>query len=103
MTSLDDDRLIQLADIFHLMGEPNRLRMMVACRDEPVSVGDMADRLGLSTSLVSQHLRLLKAARLLVSERRGKQVFYRAADHHVRGVLSDMLAHLDEPGHDGTA
>ena len=34
MTSSDDDRLIQLADIFHLMGEPNRLRMMVACRDE---------------------------------------------------------------------
>ena len=103
MTSSDDDRLIQLADIFHLMGEPNRLRMMVACRDAAVSVGDIADRLGLSTSLVSQHLRLLKAARLLVSERRGKQVFYRAADHHVRDVLTDMLDHLDEPGHDGAA
>lgn len=97
MTVEEDDRIAQLADVFHLMGEPNRLRMVLACLDEAVSVGTMADRLGLSTSLVSQHLRLLKAARLLTSERRGKQVFYRAADHHVRSVLRSMVDHVSEP------
>lgn len=103
MATVDDDRIAQLADVFHLMGEPNRLRMVLACLDEPVSVGDMAGRLGLSVSLVSQHLRLLKAARLLSSERRGKQVFYRAADHHVRSVLRGMVEHVSEPEDGGGA
>ena len=94
---LDDDRTVQLAETFHLMGEPNRLRMVFACLDEAVSVGDMAARLRLSPSLVSHHLRLLRAARLLAGERRGKQVFYRAADDHIRSVLKDMAAHVTEP------
>lgn len=97
MAILDDERLARLTDVFRLMGEPNRLRLMMACLDEPVSVGDLAARLGLSNSLVSHHIRLLKAARLLVGERRGKNVFYRAADDHVRTVLRDMVDHIDEP------
>ena len=97
MTTLTDDQAIQLAEMFHLMGEPNRLRIVFACLDEAVCVGDMATRLGLSASLVSHHLRLLRAARLLAAERRGKQVFYQAADDHVRCVLKDMVAHVDEP------
>jgi ArsR family transcriptional regulator, lead/cadmium/zinc/bismuth-responsive transcriptional repressor len=101
MIPVDDDRIAQLADVFHLMGEPNRLRMVLACLDDAVSVGAMATRLGLSASLVSQHLRLLKAARLLSSQRRGKQVFYRAADHHVRSMLHNMVDHVSEPENGG--
>jgi len=59
-------------------------------------VGDMADRLGLSGSLVSHHLRLLRAARLLQAERRGRQVFYVVGDAHVRSMLTDMSDHVTE-------
>ncbi|MGD8574200.1 MAG: transcriptional regulator, partial [Gammaproteobacteria bacterium] len=52
--------------------------------------------LQLSPSLASHHLRLLKAARLMRSERRGKQVFYQAADDHVRNMLADMVEHTRE-------
>ena len=96
--SLTDDAAIQLAEMFHLMGDPNRLRIVFCCLDEAVSVNDMAGRLGLSGSLVSHHLRLLKAARLLRSTRNGKQVFYQAADDHVRSVLKDMADHIQEEG-----
>jgi ArsR family transcriptional regulator, lead/cadmium/zinc/bismuth-responsive transcriptional repressor len=97
MPTLDEDTAVQLAEVFHLIGDPNRLRIVFACLDEPVCVSDMAARLGLSPSLVSHHLRLLRAARLLGSERRGKQVFYRAADEHIRSVLRDMAEHVEEP------
>ena len=93
---LDDDKTVQLAEMFHLMGDANRLRIVFACLNEPVSVGAMAARLGLSPSLVSHHLRLLRAARLLGADRRGKQVFYRAADDHIRSVLRDMADHVRE-------
>jgi ArsR family transcriptional regulator, lead/cadmium/zinc/bismuth-responsive transcriptional repressor len=42
-------------------------------------------------------LRLLRAARIVKSERQGKQVFYTAADKHISGVLADMLEHIAEP------
>lgn len=87
----------ELAATFRLMGDPSRLRIVFACLDEPACVSEMAQRLGLSASLVSHHLRLLRAARLLRAERRGRQVFYRAADEHVRRVLKDMAEHVDEP------
>ena len=46
---------------------------------------------------MSHHLRLLRAARLLKSGRRGKQVFYSIPDCHVREMLTNMIEHLVEP------
>ena len=70
-----EDAVVQLADLFRLMGDPTRLRIILVCLDEAISVGEIAERLSLSPSLVSHHLRLLKAARILRAERRGKQIF----------------------------
>ncbi len=92
-----EDTVVQLADMFRLMGDPTRLRIILVCLDDPISVGDIASRLALSPSLVSHHLRLLKAARVLRAKRHGKQIFYSALDDHVRCVISDMVAHVGEP------
>jgi DNA-binding transcriptional ArsR family regulator len=64
---------------------------------QPTAVGDIAHRLELSDSLVSHHLRLLRAARIVKSERAGKQVFYSVADHHISELLTNMLEHMAEP------
>lgn len=90
----------ELADLFQLMADANRLRIILTVIDSERSVSDIAASLSLSQPLVSHHLRLLRAARILRSERRGKQVFYAAADDHIRCVIEDMLTHIDEPNHD---
>ena len=87
----------QLADLFTMLGDVTRLRIILECLAEPISVGEIADRLGLSYSLVSHHLRLLRVARLLRSERKGKQMFYSPLDNHVQCVIDDMLIHVAEP------
>ena len=92
-----DDDIPQLADLFSLMGDTSRLRIILCCLHEPISVSDIAESTKLSQSLVSHHLRLLKAARMVRAERRGKQIFYVAADHHVQCVIEDMVAHIAEP------
>ena len=92
-----EETVVQVADVFRLMGDPTRLRVILICLIEPISVGDIAERLALSPSLVSHHLRLLKAARVLRGERRGKQIFYSALDEHIRCVTEDMVAHVGEP------
>ncbi|MEX2641914.1 MAG: metalloregulator ArsR/SmtB family transcription factor [Acetobacterales bacterium] len=91
-----DDAVIELAEMFRLMSDPTRLGIILTCLNRKVSVGDMAARLGLSPSLVSHHLRLLRAARLLQAERQGRQVFYLVADPHVRSMLTDMVDHVVE-------
>lgn len=93
---VDHDRAPELADLFRLLGDPSRLRIVIACLDAPVAVGAIAEGLGLSLSLVSHHLRLLRAARLVRGLREGKQVFYQVVDHHVRGMITDMLEHIAE-------
>jgi DNA-binding transcriptional ArsR family regulator len=91
------DTIAPLAELFRLLGDPTRLRIVLACVDERRAVGAIAERLGLSPSLVSHHLRLLRAARIVRAERQGKQVFYRAADSHISAMLAGMLEHVAEP------
>jgi ArsR family transcriptional regulator, lead/cadmium/zinc/bismuth-responsive transcriptional repressor len=98
---LKPDQTAQLAETFGLLADPTRLGIVVACMGEEISTGAIAERLNLSASLVSHHLRLLKAARMLRAERRGKQVFYTLADACVRDVLATMARHLFGHGHGG--
>jgi len=95
-TILSDDHAVALADLFRLLGDPTRLRIVVSCLRTPLAVSDIADRLGLSVSLVSHHLRLLKGARLVRADRQGKQVYYEADDAHVRRMIEDMVSHVAE-------
>ena len=95
-TTLESGRAVRMAEMFRLLGEPNRLSLVYACLEQPQSVQALAQQIDISMSLASHHLRLLRSARLLRAERRGKQVFYVAADAHVRRVLRDMVDHSDE-------
>ncbi len=98
-----DGSVSELADLFRLLGNSTRLRIVLACLEGPVAVHDLASRHDLSSSLVSHHLRLLRAARIVKADRQGKQVFYAAADQHISRVLTDMLEHIVEAHPDGVA
>ena len=91
------DRSTELAELFRLLGEPNRLRLVVACLDRARTVGELTEEVGISQSLVSHHLRLLRAARLLRQKRQGKNVFYDLPDCHVATMLTNMIDHVLEP------
>lgn len=94
--SLPADVVEPLAETFHLLGEPNRLRLVLACRDAAENVGTLAAQAGMSASLASHHLRLLRASRILRAERHGREVRYALADAHVRALVENMLVHLGE-------
>ncbi len=91
-----EDQTIEMAEMFRLMGDATRLRIILACREKPAFVNELAERLGSSQSLISHHLRLLRAARILKAERHGKQVFYSLADEHIRSMIADMVHHVGE-------
>jgi len=92
--ALNEDQAAELADVFRMLGDANRLRIAARCLGEPLCVGDIAERVGLSPSLVSHHLRVLRAARFVKARKQGKQVFYVATDDRVRCIIRDMVVHV---------
>ncbi|MEM6323530.1 MAG: metalloregulator ArsR/SmtB family transcription factor [Pseudomonadota bacterium] len=93
-TDLHIDQTSELASTFGLLADPTRLSIVIACMEQKRSAGEIAETLGSSASLTSHHLRLLRSARILKSERRGKQIFYTMADDCVRRVLEIMIEHV---------
>ena len=91
-----DSQITIIAETYRLLGDPTRLRVLLACLDGPIAVGDIAQAIDASPSLVSHHLRLLRAARLVRGIRKTRQVFYEAADDHIRDMLADMIDHACE-------
>jgi DNA-binding transcriptional ArsR family regulator len=96
MSLPEENHITVIAETYRLLGDPTRLKVLLTCLDAPIAVGDIARATGASQSLVSHHLRLLRAARLVRGTRRNKQVFYEAADHHIARMLTDMIAHAME-------
>ncbi|MCP4640663.1 MAG: helix-turn-helix transcriptional regulator [bacterium] len=92
--SLSEEEQARLSELFRLLGEPSRLRILMACRDGARCVCQLATEAGLSQSLASQHLRLLRSGGLVKATRNGKRVHYRIADEHVDGLLLDMITHV---------
>jgi len=92
----DDHHITVIAETYRLLGDPTRLKVVLTCLDGPIAVGDIAKTTGASQSLVSHHLRLLRAARLVRGTRKNKQVFYEVEDDHIARMLADMLAHAEE-------
>ena len=89
-----DRDVVDLADVFSLLGEPGRLRLLVALLEAgELCVCDLAAVTGMSESAVSHALRLLRAHRVVSVSRRGRMAFYRLDDGHVRMLLDLGLTH----------
>ncbi|MGB8943778.1 MAG: metalloregulator ArsR/SmtB family transcription factor [Streptomyces sp.] len=77
---LDEDQAAELAPVFKALGDPVRLRLlsMIASREGgEICVCDLTPAFDLSQPTISHHLKLLKQAGLIASERRGTWVYYR--------------------------
>ena len=92
----DREDVSRIARMFKLLGDPTRLSLLLHCLETPRAVSELAEDLGLSLPLTSHHLRLLRAAGLVDSDRAGRRVLYRPADEHVRHMLVDITDHVSE-------
>jgi len=90
-----DADVIDLADVFGLLGDPGRLRLLTALLEGgELCVCDLAASTSMSESAVSHALRLLRAHRVVEVNRRGRMAYYRLADGHVRMLLDLGLTHI---------
>jgi DNA-binding transcriptional ArsR family regulator len=87
------DELADAAEVFGLLADPGRLRLLAILRVGSASVGELASRAGLSESATSHALRLLRAHRVVQVRRDGRLAIYRLADSHVQVLLDMALEH----------
>ena len=85
-----------VADVFKLLGDPTRVRVVDAHSHGERCVCDLAELVGISESALSHQLRLLRAARLVQVRRAGRLAYYSLDDHHVVGLLHDTRKHVEE-------
>jgi DNA-binding transcriptional ArsR family regulator len=100
-----DSGLVEVAaELFSLLSDATRLRIILALRDEELSVNHLADIVDKSPAAVSQHLAKLRWARMVVARQDGTRVFYRLANEHAHRIVVDAIfqaehAVEDEPAH----
>ncbi len=93
---LDEDVLFDLAELFKIFGDSNRIRILYALSDTELCVSDIAQVLNLSASAVSHQLRILKSSKLVRCRREGKIIFYMLDDEHVSDIINLGLEHVIE-------
>ena len=91
-----DGLLLKMSNIFQVLRDPTRLKMILALEMEELCVCDIAALTGLSQSSVSHHLQTLRQMNLVNYRREGKMAIYSLADKHVSAILTIARDHARE-------
>ncbi|MDP9233291.1 MAG: metalloregulator ArsR/SmtB family transcription factor [Actinomycetota bacterium] len=84
------------SELLKVLTAPVRLALVEILAGGPRCVHELVDALSVTQPLVSQHLKVLRAARIVSTSRRGREVVYRLEDEHVHGIITELLAHARE-------
>ena len=93
---ISDRELDRLSLTYKVLGDPSRLKIVMALRNVEMCVCDLAAFTGLSESAVSHQLRRLKDLSLVKSRREGQIIYYALDDDHVSGLLEIGMEHVRE-------
>ncbi len=92
----DMNTLYELSDFFKVMGDSTRIQLLWALEESEMCVGDLAVLLNMTKSAVSHQLKVLRTAKLVRAQKKGKNVYYALSDRHVYTILQMALEHVCE-------
>lgn len=85
------------AGMLSALANPKRLMLLCVLLEREMSVGDLAEQVGLSQSALSQHLARMRLQGIVEARREGQSVYYRVADPAVREVIATLYRHYCAP------
>ncbi len=104
-----DSAYVDLAtEVFSLLADPTRIRIILALREGELAVGDLAERVGKSPTSVSQHLAKLRWGRVVAARQEGTRALYSLVDSHARQLVQQAVFQAEhavdeQPRHHGVA
>src|SRR5450759_701555 len=90
-TALDDEQVLLAVEVFHMLADPTRVRLLWALLDGELPVNELAAQVGKPAPSVSQHLAKLRLARLVRTRRVGTSVYYRIENQHIAQLVTCLL------------
>jgi DNA-binding transcriptional ArsR family regulator len=87
-----------IAEVFRVLSDPTRVAIVHALSLAELCNCDLATILGLTESAVSHQMRELRLMKIVSAEKRGRMVYYRLTDTHIRHIFEDTLRHVQENG-----
>ena len=94
--ALTEEVVLSLAQLFKTIGDPSRLRILMALEEQEMCVCDLAALLTISESAVSHQLRLLRTMGFVKNRREGPVLYYSLDAPHIRVLLATALEHTGE-------
>ena len=88
--------LATAGDLLRALSAPVRIAIVVQLCESSRCVHELVDSLDLPQPLVSQHLRILKAAGVVAGERAGREVHYHLVDRHLADIVVAAVTHAAE-------
>lgn len=95
---LDDDQVGLIVEVFRMLSDATRVRLLWALADRELSVSDLAETVAKPGPAVSQHLAKLRMARLVRTRREGTTIFYSLENDHVRQLVTDAVYNAEHAG-----
>ena len=90
------ERLDRLGELFQVLSDPSRLRIIQSLEKQELCVSDIVERTEISQPAVSHQLRILRQMDIVRTQRAGRKIFYRIADGHMFSIIRDGIDHLKE-------
>jgi DNA-binding transcriptional ArsR family regulator len=91
LTDLEAQRI---AELFSVLGDTSRVKIIAALLNGPMNVQALADAVGITPSAISHHMRSLRQLQLVRSLKQGRQVFYSLDDEHVEELFLRGIDHV---------
>jgi ArsR family transcriptional regulator len=92
---IDEHTASHLAELFSALSDPTRVRIIELLLVRELSVGSIAEQLGMTESAVSHQLRGLRLQRIVRARKQGRQVFYCLDDEHMAELFRLGLEHME--------
>lgn len=80
-----------LARFGHALSDPTRTRILLSLRRSPGYPSDLADQIGVTRQILSNHLACLRGCGLVVAVPEGRRSRYELADPRIGAALEDLL------------
>ena len=96
MNLLDEDKIIDLAELFKIFGDSTRVKIINILLNNELCVNDIAAKINATQSAVSHQLRILKTSKLVKYRKDGNLTYYSLADDHVEKIFKIGCEHINE-------
>lgn len=93
MNDFEENELQETEEMFKVLGNSTRLKILLKLREEEKCVHEIAESINEEISNISHHLRRLRDKKLVNYRKEGRHKYYQIKDHHVLKMLEGGINH----------